>query len=130
MINDKEVANELLRHGANHLSRHWKQVYNREIDPKYIELNTHIVSAATHYGIQDRVDRLAHLVQNNQSSSMNFLFDTVVVDEVSHSFCTNITQKELPILIQHGYLEDDQTQIQVREIRDKELSRLVNITPW
>ena len=87
------------------------------------------MSAATHYGIKDWTSELATLIKDREIK-YTYLFDTVVTQEIAHTFVTDVTETDLEALIEGGYIDPSSSRAKVWEIREPEICRLVNILPW
>lgn len=129
MVLDEEIAKEFIHSLAQHLSDHFHNKRGRQVQADHLVKASYIVSAATHYGIQQWIDALAQIIAH-RDISYTYLFDTVAIGQEQHEFITDITEQDLPMLLEQGYIESSSRQAKVREIWDEELSRLVNILPW
>jgi hypothetical protein len=58
-----------------------------------------------------------------------FLFDTVATEKITHERIKDVTDQELNILMEYGYLDKSSSRAKVWEIRDTEICRLTNILP-
>ena len=128
MVNDLEIAQEFTHELARHLSRHFKAQRWWSVSEQELLAHTFIVSAATHYGIKERTSALATLIER-RDIAYRYLFDTVVTQEIVHTFLTDSTESDLPMLLEEWYLDPSATRAKVWEIRDPEICRLVNILP-
>ncbi len=128
MINDPEVAQELMRALIAHLHTHFVSVYWRTVSTDILHANSFIVSAATHHGIDEWTSALARLIESDTVEYVH-LFDRVQVEEIKHDLITDVTERDLPMLLAEWYIEHSSSRIKVWEIRDPEICRLVNILP-
>lgn len=91
--------------------------------------NAFVVSAATHQWIQERVQDVSYLIQSTPLQTM-MLLDTVDTQVAEHPFITEITQTEMPLLVEQWYIEEHSAKrVKVREIRNDEITRLTFTTP-
>lgn len=128
MINDQEIAQEFVKTLAGYLSDHFQTKRGRSVWSDILLSNSFVVSAATHYGIDDWTKALGNLIARKELR-YTYLFDTVKTDEVYHEFVTDITDQEIEMLLDEWYIEASSSRAKVWEIRDPEICRLVNILP-
>lgn len=129
MVNDEDIAQEFIQSLASHLHTHFQTQRGWTVSTDILLKNSFIVSAATHRGIQEWTKELAQLI-DKRALRYTYLFDTVKADTVRHEFITDVTDQEIGMLLEEGYIESSSSRAKVREIWEPEICRLVNILPW
>lgn len=129
MVNDLEIAQELVKALSAHLSKHLSDRRSLSVPAASLIQNSFIVSAATHFGLEDWIQKISYLIASTELKTMTLL-DRVDVDTVSHIKITDVTEQEVPFLLDEGYIEPKTAKrVKVREIRDEEICRLVFTLP-
>lgn len=128
MVNDPEIAKEFTTALTNHIQSHFQTKRWWSVSAEDLLKNTFVVSAATHEWIITWVNALAHMIKNREIKHI-FLFDTVATETITHERIKDVTDQELDILMEYGYIDKSSSRAKVWEIRDHEICRLTNILP-
>lgn len=128
MVNDEDIAGEFVQALTNHIQSHFKSQRWWTVSQSDLLHNTFVTSAATHYGISNWTQALAHMIESREIKHV-YLFDTVATETITHERIKDITEDELDKLLEYGYVDKSSSRAKVWEIRDPEICRLTNILP-
>lgn len=93
---------------------------------------TFIVSAATQYGINDRLNAIVPLLKNTKNEDVYHIPADKIAhqDEDQEMMISNISEEEKEMLIDEWYIEETQSKYnEVWEIQDPEICKLVRMLP-
>lgn len=99
MVNDPDIAQEFLKALCDHLSKHLADRRSLSVPANMLLSNAFVVSAATHYGIKERVSHVSYLIENTELTTM-MLLDTVDTEEDKHIPIREVTESEIPFLVE------------------------------
>ena len=132
LINDPEILGEERRIMEQQLQIFFKQrsiwaEITKELLNKYILE----VSAATRYGIDERLTHLIPMLKNTKDEEVYHIPEFVAEEQQKEDMMIrNISAEEKQKLIDESYIQElDSKYNEIREIRDPDLCRLVRILP-
>ncbi|HKL44016.1 MAG TPA: GTPase ObgE [Candidatus Absconditabacterales bacterium] len=130
LINDEEIVGEYKKQFLKNLNKFLKKELNLELNKKTYEKNCFILSAATHFGLDNWKKYLMSLLKNTQAKEIEIIKDEdQEFKEWEVKMITDITQKEKENLIEKGYIEEINSKYsKVWEINNPEICKLVVIT--
>ena len=129
MVNDMEIAQEFVQSLCMFLQKHLADRRWLSLDTWLLVSNSFIVTAATHMGIHEWINKVSYLLSSISLTTMT-LFDTVDLDFQFHTKVKDITEQDLPYLLDEWYIDPTTAKrAKVREIHDEEISRLVFTLP-
>lgn len=132
LINDEEIMNEEMHLLHKKIWEYFKKKkLAKKISQKLLEEYTYFLSAATHYGIQERVNNMIPMLKNTKDEEVYHIPEHIQKEENDEeTHITNISAEEKEHLIEEGYLEENQAKYaEVWEIYDPELCKLVWMIP-
>lgn len=133
LINDEEILNEemYLLH-KNMLAYFKKNKLSKKIDKDILEKYTFFVSAATHHGIDERLDNMIPMLKSTKDEEVYHIPEHNIEEKYEDEInIKNISTEEKDHLIEEWYIEEIQRKYaEVREIYDEELCKLVRMIPW
>lgn len=132
LINDPEILGEERRIMEQQLQTFFKQRSIGEYITKEL-LNKYIleVSAATRYGLDERLTHLIPMLKNTKDEEVYHIPEFKDEEkEDEEMMIRNISAEEKQKLIDEGYIQElDSKYNEIREIRDPEICKLVRILP-
>lgn len=133
LINDEDILNEemYLLH-KNILAYFKKEKLSKKINKDMLEKYTFFVSAATHFGIDERMDNMIPMLKNTKDEEVYHIPEHTIEEKGSEQInVRNISAEEKEHLIDEWYIEEAQWKYtEIREIYDEELCKLVWMLPW
>lgn len=128
VVNDQEILKE-------YQEQLWKELLlffkNKKIWTKIttslLKKHTFTISAVTHFGIDKRLKYVVEILKKTDANEV-YHVENIQYKHTSRrkEMITNISESEKPFLIQHHYItEADAQYIDVREIDNEEIARLV-----
>lgn len=132
LVYDDEIVEEYKKQFLRNLNIFLRNEFDFEIESQSFESNCFVVSAASHFGLEDWKKWLLNILK--KTKNIDYFIDiknteTSTLDEIE--MIADITDQEKNMLIEKGYLDEiDSEFIGIWEINDPEVSRLVFITPW
>ena len=133
LINDDEIVWEYKKQFLINLNSFTQRELDFEITADIFEKNCFVVSAATHYGLDKWINKIAEILK--KSPAIEHIFDDDVqewefVDEYN-ILIKDITDTEKQMLLDEWYIDEiDSKYNKVREVRDPEFCKRVFITQW
>lgn len=132
LINDSEIIWEYKSQFLKILNNYTKNNLNFELKDSLFNKNCFIVSAASHYWLEDWTKRLATILKKSPTQEYNV--DSINIyesDDEYHTMINDITKTEKHILLEQWYIQEvDSKFCKIREISDPELCKRVFITQW
>ena len=132
LINDDEIVWEYKKQFLKIFNEYTSKELNFELKKDTFEKNCFVVSAASHYWLDNWLQRLTHIL--SKSTAADFNLDTVEeweFEDEYHIMVKDITDQEKEKLVQEWYIEEmDAKYCKIREIRDPEICKRVFITQW
>lgn len=130
LINDDEIIWEYKKQFLKILNEYTKSNLNFELTKNLFDQNCFIVSAASHYGLENWTKRLANILKKSPTQEINL--ETIEEWEFEDEYkvmVKDITNTEKWLLIEKWYIEEiDAKYCKIREIRDPEICKRVFIT--
>ncbi len=132
LINDEEIIWEYKKQFIKNLNEFLKKNMNFEIDPKTYKKNCFVLSAATHYGLENWKKYLVDLIKNTEAKELEIIKDEIQdFKEWEIDMITEITEKEKEKLLEEWYIEEINSKYcKVWEINNPEICKLAVITQW
>lgn len=133
LINDEDIMNEEMHLLHDNILTYFKtKKLSKKITKKLLEKYTFFVSAATHHGINERVDYMIPMLKNTKDEEVYHIPEHNIEEEKEDQIhIRNISAEEKDHLIEEWYLEETQWKYaEIREIYDQELCKLVRMIPW
>lgn len=135
LINDMEIINEELKLlwdsvikflKVDKLAKIWTW-----ITPALLEKNTYVVSAATRYWLDDRLNKMIPLLKNTKDEDVYHIpSDEISKDEDEDFMMIKNISDEKDTLIEEWYIEENDAKYnEIREIKDPEFCKLVWMLP-
>lgn len=125
LISDDEIEREYLHTMRKTIQTYYQETFDTSPTDNILFHSTHIVSSATHHGIDDRKKSLAHYMTLLPTIQ---LYEQIVIREEYDDapLVTDITEQEEKVLEEGGYLEDQDLDYKhIRYIQDPAISKLV-----
>lgn len=128
LVNDddivKEYTTQLYTQILSFLKKHnlWTS-----ITKELLQTHTFTISAATHYGVDDRLKKMVELLKKTTAQEVYHIENIEIAQPESvQEWITDISEQEKPVLISWDYItEMDAEYIHVRNIVDPEFAKLV-----
>ena len=132
LINDPDIISEIeskLRTSVEDFFK--KQTKKKIITTPLLKKNTFVVSAGTHFGLNDWLNALLPLLKNTDTKDVYHIPEHAIKERLKQEMMiTNVSEAEKKFLIENNYLEEAQAKYcEVREIQDPELCKLVRMLP-
>jgi hypothetical protein len=132
LINDIEIINEEMKLLHTKILEYFvAKKLAKKIPNALLEKYTFFLSAATHYGIQERVNNMIPMLKSTKDEEVYHIPEYhTKEDKEEEIMIKNISAEEKDHLIEEGYIEENQAKLtEIREIRDVELCKLVRMIP-
>lgn len=132
LINDEEIVEEYKKELLKHINKFLEQHHNIKIEKNIFYKNCFTVSAATHYWLEDRTNKL---VEKLKTSNPNEIEQVEVeidnFDEWETKMVEDITDQEKAKLIEEWYIEEINAKYsKVWYINNPEICKMVFTLPW
>ena len=129
LVNDEEIVKEYIVQLKKVLLTYLKKFDSKKtITDKILDKNIFIVSAATHYQLSARLDKLVKILQATPASDV-YHIENLPVQEEDHevkAMITDISEQERPVLLEKELIDADTYEYaKIREIRNPEICKLV-----
>lgn len=132
LVNDKDILKE-------YQEQLWKEILAffkkkkiwTKITKKLLTQYTFTMSAATHFGVDERLDKIVEMVKRTDANDV-YHFENIQHKhiKVKKDSITKISEVEKPFLIEHNYItETDSQYIEVWEVYNQEIAKLVRQLP-
>lgn len=133
LINDDEIVWEYKKQFLINLNKFTKKELDFEITADVLERNCFIVSAASHYGLDKWINKIAEILK--KSPAIEHIFDDDIQEwefkDEYNILVKDITSIEKQKLLDEWYIDEiDSKYNKVREVRDPEFCKWVFITQW
>ena len=133
LINDDEIVWEYKKQFLINLNNFTKKELDFEITADMLEKNCFVVSAASHYGLDKWINKIAEILK--KSPAIEHIFDDDVQEwefrDEYNILVKDITSTEKQKLLDEWYIDEiDSKYNKVREVRDPEFCKRVFITQW
>ncbi|MDD3262642.1 MAG: GTPase ObgE [Candidatus Absconditabacteria bacterium] len=132
LINDEDIMNEEMNLLHQKMLEYFKKhKLGKKITQKLLEKYTYFLSAATHHGIQERINNMIPMLKNTKDEEVYHIPEHIKKEEIDEKIhIANISEQEKEHLIEEGYIEENQSKYtEVWEIYDPELCKLVWMIP-
>lgn len=132
LINDKEIEKEYRKEFLKKLNKFLKKRFDETIEKNILDKSYFVLSAATHYGLDDWKKWMLELLKNTKIKEVAIQKDIDnEFEEWEIEMVKDITQTEKTKLLQLWYLEEmDSKYVKVWEINNPEFCKLVFTLPW
>lgn len=132
LINDNEIVWEYKKQFLRNLNKFLKKDLNFEISKELLDKNCFIVSAATHFGLENWTKHLVDLLKKTKMYDTTFeKTEKIEFKEWEVEMVTDITKQEKPKLLEKWYIEEiDSKYSKVRKINNPEVCKFGCITQW
>lgn len=129
LVSDDEIEKEYTHTMWKALQHYFDEIFGIQITDNILFHCTHVVSSATHHGIEDWVKSLAHYMTILPPIQ---LYEQVTVTEPEPDpFVTDITEQEREILEAGWYLEDREVDFDhIRYVQDPAIGKMVFTLMW
>lgn len=133
LINDDEIIWEYKKQFLKKFNEYTKENLNFELNNNLFEGNCFVVSAATHYGLENWTKRIANILKKSpiQEHMLDNIDPEWEFEDEYHTMVKDITDTEKSKLLEQWYIEEiDSKFSKVWEVRDPEICKRVFITQW
>ncbi len=132
LVNDPEILKE-------YKTQLWKQILDffkkekiwTKITKKLIDEYTFTISAATHFGIDDRLKKVVDVLKKTDVQEV-YHVENIPHEQIKHmsEYIKNISEQEKEFLVSENYISSGDAQyINVREIYNEEFAKFVRQLP-
>lgn len=127
LINDDEIIWEYKKVFLKTLNKFLKKELSFEIDKECFEHNCFVLSAATHFGLENRTKSIMNILQNTDLEEYAFSTEEEIeFKEWEIKMIQDITSKEKDKLLQDWYIDEINSKFcKVWEINNPEVSKMV-----
>lgn len=133
LINDEDILNEEMHLLHKNILTYFKtKKLSKKISKTLLEKYTFFVSAATHHGIDQRMENMIPMLKNTKDEEVYHIPEHTIEEKGNEQInVRNISKEEKEHLIDEWYIEETQWKYsEIREIYDEELCKLVWMIPW
>ena len=132
LINDDEIIWEYKREFLKNLNKFLKKRLSFEIDKDCFDHNCFVVSAATHFGLEDWKNNMLNLLQTTDLEENAFHSDEKIeFKKWEIKMIQDITNKEKNKLLEKWYIDEINSKFsKVWEINNPEVSKMVFTLMW
>lgn len=131
LVNDMEIIKEYQSQVFKVFSGFLKKNKIWKITNKIFQNNSFIISAATHFGLENMLKKFVEILKSWSYVSYEEVLDKRKIYEKVENFAEDITDLDKEFLLQNGYIEEWNFRYwKVWKISDPELCRLVYILQW
>lgn len=132
LINDDEIVWEYKKQFLILFNQYCSKNFNFKLNNNLFEKNCFVVSAATHYGLEDWTKRIANILKKSPAKEYSLeLSQEWEFEDEYNIMVKDITENEKEKLLEEWYIEEvDAKYCKVREVRDPEICKWVFITQW
>ncbi len=124
LISDDEIENEYKHTMRKQLQDYFTKTFNIQITDNILFHCTHVVSSATHHGIDAWVKSLAHYM--TILPSMQLYEQVTITEPEPDALVTDVTEQERSVLEEWGYLEDREVDFDhIRYVQDPVIGKMV-----
>lgn len=132
LVNDQDILKEYTDELKTQILLFFKKHKTwTKVTKKVLDENLFVISAATHFGIDDWLKRAVTLLRNTKPEEVYHL-ENIPVEEVADEkveMITDITEQEKPVLLEWGFIDPGTYDYaKVREVRHPQICKLVRIT--
>lgn len=132
LVNDKDILKEYQEQLRKEILAFFKKnkIWTK-ITKKLLTQHTFTISAATHFGVDDRLKHVVEILKKTDTNEV-YHFENIQHKEAKKrkDSITNISEIEKPFLVEHEYLTaTDAEYVSVREIYNEEIAKLVRQLP-
>jgi hypothetical protein len=83
-----------------------KENKRKKISDKSLEKNTFIISAATHFGLEEMLKKFVEILKSSSYVTYNESLERKSVHKITENMIEDITDQDRPFLLEHGYVEE------------------------
>jgi len=132
LVPDNEIIEEYKKQFLKNLNIYLKENFSFEIEKKSFENNCFVVSAASHFALDEWLKWLVRIIRNTNLEENNFVIERKDKSQKAKvEMIKDITNLEKNKLLSEWYIEEIDSQfIKIWEINDSEICKLVFITWW
>ncbi|HOG15410.1 MAG TPA: GTPase ObgE [Candidatus Absconditabacterales bacterium] len=132
LVSDPEIIEEYKKQFLKNLNIYLRKNFFYEIETESFKKNTFVVSAASHFGLNEWLVGLVKILQKGSLEENTFVINKQnKAKTLKVKMIKDITKIEKNKLLSEGYIEEiDSKFIKIWEINDPEVCKLVFITHW
>lgn len=131
-MSDPEIIEEYKKQFLKNLNIYLRKNFSYEIETESFKKNTFVVSAASHFGLNEWLVWLVKILQKGSLEENTFVINKQnKAKTLKVKMINDITKIEKNKLLSEWYIEEiDSKFIKIWEINDPEVCKLVFITHW
>ncbi len=131
LLNDEEILKEYKNELLKNINKFCKKELNLNIKSEVFEKNIFVVSAATHFGLENWTKHLMSILKNTKTVEVEIDKMDDDFEERETDMISDITDQEKEKLLEDGYIDEINSKYaKVREINNPEFCKMVFILPW
>ena len=132
LVSDPEIIEEYKKQFLKNLNIYLRKNFSYEIETESFKKNTFVVSAASHFGLNEWLVWLVKILQKGSLEENTFVINKQnKAKTLKVKMIKDITKIEKNKLLSEWYIEEiDSKFIKIWEINDPEVCKLVFITHW
>lgn len=132
LVSDPEIIEEYKKQFLKNLNIYLRKNFSYEIETESFKKNTFVVSAASHFGLNEWLVWLVKILQKGSLEENTFVINKQnKAKTLKVKMINDITKIEKNKLLSEWYIEEiDSKFIKIWEINDPEVCKLVFITHW
>jgi small GTP-binding protein len=133
LVQDEEIVHEYIQQLTEHLVGYFDTRFGLSVDAELIQRNVFVVSGATNYQIDHRLDKLSERLQSHEFVN-EYTIERVEYDtdhESQSGSMYDVTDTVLPQLIADEYMEErDSRFVKIRRTDRADVIKAAFITMW
>ncbi|MFZ2150717.1 MAG: GTPase ObgE [Candidatus Absconditicoccaceae bacterium] len=128
LVNDMEIIQEYKKQVFKQFLIFIKNNKWKKITDKSLEKNTFVISAATHFGLDEILNKFVEILKSSSYVTYNEALERKITHRVSENMIEDITEQDKPLLLEQGYVEEVNFRYgKVWKISNPEICKLVFI---
>lgn len=128
LVNDMEIIQEYKSQVWKHFWVFIKKNKWKKIPDKILDKNTFVISAATHFGLDEMLNKFVEVLKSASYVAYNEALERKITHRMSDNMIEDITQQDKPLLLEQGYVQEVNFRYwKVWKISNPEICKLVFI---
>lgn len=128
LVNDLEIIQEYKKQVFKQFGVFIKKNKWKKIADKILDKNTFIISAATHFGLEDMLNKFVEVLKSSSYVAYNETLERKIWYKASENMIEEVTESDKQFLLDHWYVEEVNFRFwKVWKISNPEICKLVFI---